>query len=135
MAATIEDITTAIRAKLSGAGIRCPVTVPDVWTTPLATIWPEDSEYHTSAGSGGVLHRFRIKLAVGRIAEKSSQLRLFRYMSYSGTESIRAILEDDDETLSGTVQQVWVTGAEDIGAEQNESETFLAVDFIVEVLA
>ena len=131
---TVETIIDAMRDRLIGAGIRCPATVPDVWTTPLATIWPEETDYHTAAQTGGVVHTFRVKVAVGRIAERSSQLRLYGYMSATGATSIRALLEDGD-TLDGTVQQTWVRGAEDIGAEQNDAETFLAVDFIVEVLA
>lgn len=136
MPATINATKQAIVDALVGnAGLRAYTNPPETISSPMAVVMFDGADYHQGGNAGGTVYTFRVQLLVGRMALRASMDRLGDYASYSGDESVRAAIEQD-ETLGSVVSQVWVRTAENIGlVSAGENEQYLAVDFIVEVYA
>ena len=71
---------------------------------------------------------------MNRQSERTAQDALDQYMSWSGTQSLRAAIEADP-TLGGVCDTLIVTGAENLTNIDANDTLYLAVDFKVTVYA
>jgi hypothetical protein len=107
---------------------------PDQVNPPFCFPVLEEVVYHGAMGAGNVVHTFTVQVIVARSSERVAQDRLDRYLSYSGSESVRGAIEAD-RTLGGIVQDLICTSARNILNFDANDTTYLSVDFQVTVYA
>jgi len=132
---TVSQIKTGLAANLATvSGLRAYAYQPDNVNTPFA--WPllDSIQYNGAMGGGLITHKFTVSVVVGRSAERTAQSLLDGYLSYAGTNSIRAAIESD-RTLGGVVQDLIVESANNISTLEANDATYLAIDFVVTVYA
>ena len=135
MAATLQQQADGLQAALATiTGLRVFDHVPDNWATPCAFVVPDTIEYWNAFSGGDATHNWTATVVVGRQSDRSSQRQLFEYMSYSGTNSVRAAIETD-RTLGGVVQSLLVARAENVRMVTQGDQYYLAVDFAVRIHA
>jgi hypothetical protein len=136
MPATISQVKDGLKTAIqSVSGLRAFDYQPDQVNPPFA--WPtlDNITYHqTGMASGGVVMNFTVTLIVNRASERTAQDALDQYMSWSGTQSLRAAIEADP-TLGGVCDTLIVTGAENLTNIDANDTLYLAVDFKVTVYA
>lgn len=129
MTATVSQVKDALKAAVASvSGLRVFDYQPDGVTPPFAFPTLDEVTYHGAMGAGNVVHRFTITVVVQRVSERTAQDKLDQYLSYGGTQSIRAAIEAD-RTLGGVVQDVIVTGATNITNIDANDTLYLTVDF------
>lgn len=146
MAATIDEIMTGLKDRLSGVdGLRAWPYQPDAPTLDKAAAWPlvpAIPSYREAMRRGLIVYPFRIVLLTGAQSERSGQLRLAQYASATGPRSIRAALEDGTDgegrsvkTLGGRVDDLIVDSFDPDGLQDVGLINYYGGTFSVRVMA
>lgn len=132
MAASVNDVKVALGSALGTiTGLRSYSYQPDQINAPMA--WPilDSVEYHDAMMGGLVTQKYRVGVIVGRAAERTAQKNLDAYLSY-GSGGVRYAVEADP-TLGGVAQASIVESATNISSIEYGDQTYLYVEFRVNV--
>lgn len=137
MAADVATLAGYIKTALATASppIRVIDYLKDNPPSPCALIGVGVVDYHNTAGNASAGHNFKIFLVVSRASDRSGYKAIETYMSNTGDNSIRNILEGADGNLGkpvGTVQCV-VHKAEEPKAIMINANPYIGVVFEVTV--
>ncbi len=116
---TIEDILKALETRLETIpGLRASDIVPGQINPPQAIVGvPEITSYRETMGRGYWTIRPTVTVFVSAGVDRAGQLKLAKYASVSGSESIPVILESD-QTLGGVAKTVVVESFRPLGFEE-----------------
>lgn len=135
MAGTASQIHAAVSAALATVpGLRVADHLPEQVAPPMAVIQMETVTYHRTMQGGTSEWAFLISLIAGRMGDRAAQRQLDGWLSYDGSQSIRAALEADP-TLNGIVQSLVVAEMASIRLLTMGDATFLTCDFNLTVHA
>lgn len=134
MAASVHDVKVALGSALSTiTGLRSYAYQPDQINAPMAVPILDEIQYHDAMMGGMVTQRYRVGVIVGRAAERTAQNNLDAYLSY-GSGGVRYAIEQDP-TLGGVAQASIVESASNISSIDYGDQTYLYVEFRVNVYA
>lgn len=128
---------TTLRAGLATnlatiSGLRTAATVPDDPKPPIAIVAPVNIVYDTSFARGADTYEFSILVLVGRVDERTAQNLLDSYCTPTG--GIKAAVESD-KTLGGAAMSLRVTEMRNYQSLAVGEATYLAAEFVVQVIA
>lgn len=108
MAGSGSDIHEGLRARLANISqLRVADHLPEQINPPMAVIQLQSVTYHRAMQGGLSSWEFVVSLVSGRMGDRASQALLDGWMSYSGTASVRAVIESDP-TLGGVCSSLIV---------------------------
>jgi sulfite reductase beta subunit-like hemoprotein len=135
MAGTLSDIRAGMGDALRVVnGLRVREHLPEQVDPPVAVLMLERVDFHGAFRGGLSTWQFVVVVVVGRMAERSSQDLLDKFLSWDSSQSIRAALEAD-MTLGGVAHTCKVGAARAVRPMQVGDANYLAVEFEVEVTA
>ena len=136
MPATITQVKDGLKAAIQNvSGLRAFDYQPDQVNPPFAFPTLDEIRYHqTGFATGGVVMDFTITVVVQRSVERVAQDALDKYMTWDGTQSIRAAIEAD-RTLGGVCEDLIVNSAGNFTNIDANDTLYLTVDFKVTVYA
>lgn len=127
MPATVAATATAFRTRLATiSGLRTYSYQPEQINPPLAYPMLNTIEYHRAMGGGDVVMNWNVIVIVGRYTDSRAYADLDDYLAYSGSKSIRAVLESD-RTLGGVVNTLVVPSAFQIQSLAQGDAEFLMI--------
>jgi hypothetical protein len=101
MAGTASSIQTALGVRLATiSGLRVADHLPEQVNPPMAVIQLQSVNYHRAMNGGLSEWQFTVSVVAGRMGDRVAQRSLDGWMSYSGSQSVRAAIEGDT-TLGG----------------------------------
>jgi hypothetical protein len=101
MAGNAANLHDAISTALSTVpGLRVADHLPESISPPMAVIQIQSVTYHRAMKGGLSEWKYVISVVAGRMGERSAQITLDGWMSWDGSQSIRAAIESD-RTLGG----------------------------------
>lgn len=131
--ATISELRQGIADNLSSIyGLRVSPTMLDAPRPPVAMVYPDTVEYDLNANRGADTFTFIVYVLVGRADDRTAQNRLDAYVV--GPDSVKAAIEAD-RTLGGAADTLRVTSMENYQQVSIGDTVYLAVEFMVEVVA
>lgn len=134
MATAVNDVKVALGSALATIpGLRTYSYQPDQINAPMAVPILDEIQYHDAMMGGMVTQRYRVGVIVGRAAERTAQKNLDAYLSY-GSGGVRYAIEQDP-TLGGVAQASIVESASNISSIDYGDQTYLYVEFRVNVYA
>lgn len=131
--ATISELRQGIADNLSSIyGLRVSPTMLDAPRPPVAMVYPDTVEYDLNANRGADTFTFIVYVLVGRADDRTAQNRLDAYVV--GPDSVKTAIEAD-RTLGGAADTLRVTSMENYQQVSIGDTVYLAVEFMVEVVA
>lgn len=131
--ATISELRQGIADNLSSIyGLRVSPTMLDAPRPPVAMVYPDTVAYDLNANRGADTFTFIVYVLVGRADDRTAQNRLDAYVV--GPDSVKAAIEAD-RTLGGAADTLRVTSMENYQQVSIGDTVYLAVEFMVEVVA
>lgn len=101
MAGNAANLHDAIATALATVpGLRVADHLPEAVSPPMAVIQIQSVTYHRAMKGGSSEWKYVISVVAGRMGERSAQITLDGWMSWDGSQSIRAAIEAD-RTLGG----------------------------------
>jgi hypothetical protein len=101
MAGNAANLHDAIATALATVpGLRVADHLPEAVSPPMAVIQIQSVTYHRAMKGGSSEWKYVISVVAGRMGERSAQITLDGWMSWDGSQSIRAAIESD-RTLGG----------------------------------
>jgi len=135
MAGTLSEIRSGLGDALRAIpGVMVAEHIPEQITPPLAVVMLNRVDFHRAMRGGDTPWQFIVVLLAGRMGEKTGQMRLDDYLSWDGTQSVRAALEAD-QSLGGAADTCTVQAARAIQPFQVGDAAYFGVEFEVEVHA
>jgi hypothetical protein len=135
MAATVSEALAGLREAIAQIpGLRVVEYLPDQINPPVAVCAVDEVTYHQAFAGGDPQYQLTVTVIVDRASERIAQKKLDAFLSYGGTQSVRAAVEAD-MSLGGAVQQAFVHRASNIQIINVNEVIYLAVDFTVIVHA
>lgn len=133
MPATVTQVMDGLRARLATiTGLRAFSYQPDQLNPPIGFPVLNSVTYHRAFNGGDVVFNVAVIVIVGRYLDRTADALLDKYLSYSGTDSIREALEAD-KTLGGICQTLKVESSANVTSLNAGDAEFLEVRFLVEV--
>lgn len=129
MAAGVGAIADGIKSALATiSGLRTFAYQPEQLNPPTA--YPEltQVQYHKTMALGVQQMDWLIHIVVGRYTDRTAFALLDNFLSATGTQSIRAALEND-RTLGGVVQTLILSTAADVTSLTNADAEYLQIQF------
>ncbi len=128
-----DELTEAI---IAGCGLRASAYLSDNVNAPTAHVWPLAFDPRLVLHQAKAAHNFRVRVFVGRVAERSAQVKLDELREVTGSTSLTAAVQDSDNwpTQPPIVDYAVVT---QIGEPQTDvvaDEVFMICDFDIEVV-
>ena len=135
MPATVSQVAAGLAARLATiTGLRTYTYQPEQLNPPFAYPQINRVEYHRAFGGGDVVMDWTIHVVVGRYTDRTAHALLDDFLSYSGTKSVRSVIEGDT-TLGGVCQTLIVRSGADITSLDAGGAEFLQIQLQVEVHA
>lgn len=101
MAGSASSIQTALGVRLATiSGLRVADHLPEQINPPMAVVQLQSITYHRAMNGGLSEWQFTISLIAGRMGDRPAQRQLDSWMSWDGSQSVRAAIEAD-KTLAG----------------------------------
>jgi hypothetical protein len=133
MPATVTQVMDGLQARLATiTGLRAFSYQPDQLNPPIGFPVLNSVTYHRAFNGGDVVFNVAVIVIVGRYLDRTADALLDKYLSYSGTGSIREALEAD-KTLGGICQTLIVQSSANVTSLNAGDAEFLEVRFLVEV--
>ena len=127
MPATVSQVATGLAARLATlTGLRTYTYQPEQLNPPFAYPQINRVEYHRAFGGGDVVMDWTIHVVVGRYTDRTAHALLDDFLSYSGTKSVRSVIEGDT-TLGGVCQTLIVRSGADITSLDAGGAEFLQI--------
>jgi len=135
MAGNSADIHTGLRNRLSTIqGLRVADHLPEQVQPPMAVIQLQSVTYHRAMNGGLSQWEFVVSCVAGRMGERFSQTQLDDWIAYSGSQSVRAAIEDD-KTLDGAASTLIVADMVSVRPLSLGDAAYLTCEFTVNVHA
>lgn len=132
--ATLSQIRAGLATNLRTiSGLRVTEEIPDNPQPPVAVIALNSIEYNRNFG-GMTLYNFQVQVIVGRAAERHAQRALDLYVAPDGSSSVKSAVESN-RTMTGVVQDTYLSSMPNIGTVVINDQLYLAADFLVAVYA
>lgn len=132
---SLSALRAGLGANLSTiVGLRVAETVPDNPNPPIAVLLPPSITFDTSFGRGADTYTFTVLVIVGRIDERSAQVRMDGYCDPTGPASIKAAIESD-KSLGGAAMSLRVQEMRNYSALAVGEVTYLSAEWVVQVIA
>jgi hypothetical protein len=112
------------------SGLRSVAYIPSKIEPPTAMVSVGAGRYDDDF-AGSVTVEMGVLVLVARADDRNAQARLDRYLSPTGTYSIKAAV-DADPTLSGAASSVTVIGWNDPAEFELAGTSYLGIEFTVE---
>jgi hypothetical protein len=128
---TIRDGLATNLATISG--LRTSADLPDLPNPPIAVVALNNVTYDQAFQGGMVFYNFTITVIVGRVSERTAQVKLNAYAS-TGAGGIKTAVESD-KTLGGAAYDVRVQEMSNIGAITLGEQQYLAAEFSAQVMS
>lgn len=135
MVGSATQLQTALRLAVGNvSGLRVADHLPEQIQPPMAVILLQGVQYHRAMGAGLSEWTFTVSCIAGRMGERSSQLQLDGWLSWSGNTSVRAAVESD-LTLGGACSSLVVSDSIAVKPLTIGDASYLTVEFTVTVHA
>lgn len=135
MAGSASQIHAGLSAALAAVpGLRVADHLPEQIAPPVAIVQIQSVTYHRTMQGGDSEWTFLIAAIAGRMGDRSAQRQLDGWLSYDGSQSIRAALEVDP-TLNGIVSTLLVTEMVSVRPITLGDASYLSCEFNVTVHA
>ena len=135
MPATVLQVADGIKTRLATiSGLRSFSYQPEQLNPPFAYPVLNSVEYHGAMGGGRVTMNWTVYVVVGRYTDRTAFALLDNYLSYSGSQSVRACLEGD-LTLGGVCQSLIVSSSSNISSLEQDDADFLTISSTLTVYA
>ena len=135
MAGTASTIHAGLRTRLATiSGLRVADHLPEQIQPPMAVIQLQSVTYHRAMAGGLSAWEFVIALVAGRMGDRAAQRQLDGWMSYAGTQSVRAAIEAD-KTLGGKCSTLKVADMVSVRPLSIGDAAYLTCEFNVTVHA
>lgn len=132
---TVSELRSGLATRLATiSGLRTSATIPDQLNPPVAVVSLDTITFDEAFQRGLDQYAFTVTVVVGRVAERSSQLRLDAYCDPAGSSSVKTAIEAD-RTLGGKASTLRVTDMNGIGTVTIGDATMLTANFSVLVYA
>ena len=133
--ASIVTIRSGIATNLATiSGLRTSAFLPDLVNPPIAVVRPDTISFDSAFARGLDTLEFVVLVIVGRVDERTSQARLDAYCDTSGDTSIKRAIESN-RTLTGAVSDLRVTEMRNYTSLAIGDVSYLAAEFVVQVIA
>jgi len=135
MSGSASKIHDALSMALAAVpGLRVADHLPEQINPPMAVVQIQSVTYHRAMQGGLSEWQFLIALVAGRMGERSAQRQIDGWISYDGSQSIRAALEVDP-TLNGICQTLIVADMVSVRPITLGDSSYLSCEFNVTVHA
>ena len=135
MSGSASKIHDALSMALAAVpGLRVADHLPEQINPPMAVVQIQSVTYHRAMQGGLSEWQFLIALVAGRMGDRSAQLQIDGWISYDGSQSIRAALEVDP-TLNGVCQTLIVADMVSVRPITLGDSSYLSCEFNVTVHA
>ncbi len=135
MPATVSQVATGLKTRLATiSGLRTYAYQPEQVNPPIAYPVLNSVSFHRAFAGGNVEMYWSIYVIVGRYTDSRAFNDIDDYLAYSGSKSIRAVLEGD-LTLGGVCQTLIVANSFAISPQTQADAEFLTVRVDVTVHA
>lgn len=135
MAGSASELQTALATRLATiSGLRVADHLPEQVMPPMAVIQIQSVTFHRAMSGGLSEWQYVISLVAGRMGDRAAQRQLDGWMSYSGTQSVRAAIEAD-KTLGGKCSTLKVADMVSVRPLSIGDAAYLTCEFNVTVHA
>lgn len=135
MPATVSQVAAGLKTRLATiSGLRTYAYQPEQVNPPIAYPVLNSVSFHRAFAGGNVEMYWSIYVIVGRYTDSRAFNDIDDYLAYSGSKSIRAVLEGD-LTLGGVCQTLIVANSFAISPQTQADAEFLTVRVDVTVHA
>lgn len=133
---TIATVRDGIaKAITNGCGLRAVPYVSDNVAHPVAHVYRSEFDPRMVLGQAKAAYPFRVRVFVGRTAERAAQVRLDELCEVDGPTSLTAAVQDESNWPSGgLVDYAVVTNIGEVQLVTVAEEVLMAVDFDIEVV-
>ena len=126
---TISQIAQAFATQLATInGLRTYAYQPEQLNPPVAFPTLTGVTYHKAFQGGDIESEWTINVVVGRYTDRTAHATLDLFLSYNGSQSIRATIEAD-RTLGGLVQTLLLSNGANIQPLAVADAEFLEISF------
>ena len=131
---TIQDIRAGLATNLATIpGLRTAADMPDQPSPPIAIVQLNNISYDEAFQGGLTFYNFTITVVVGRVSERTAQVRLNSFAS-TGVGGIKKAVESD-KTLGGKAFDVRLQEMTSMGAITLGETQYLACEFSAQVMS
>jgi hypothetical protein len=135
MSGSASQIHEALSLALAAVpGLRVADHLPEQINPPMAVVQLQNITYHRTMAGGTSEWQFLVALVAGRMGDRSAQRQIDGWVSYDGSQSIRAALEVD-QTLNGICQSLIVENMIAVRPLSLGDAAYLSCEFNVTVYA
>lgn len=135
MSGSASKIHDALSMALAAVpGLRVADHLPEQINPPMAVVQLQLVTYHRTMAGGTSEWQFLVALVAGRMGDRSAQRQIDGWVSYDGSQSIRAALEVDP-TLNGICQSLMVENMIAVRPLSLGDASYLSCEFNVTVYA
>jgi len=135
MSGSASQIHEALSLALAAVpGLRVADHLPEQVSPPMAVVQLQNITYHRAMAGGTSEWQFLIALVAGRMGDRSAQRQIDGWVSYDGSQSIRAAIETD-QTLNGVCQTLIVADMVAVRPITLGDASYLSCEFNVTVHA
>lgn len=134
---TISQVRAELaEAITAGCGLRASAYLSDNINAPEAHVWPLAFDPRMVLQQAKAPHEFRVRVFVGRVAERSAQIKLDELREVTGSTSLTAAVQDSDNwpTQPPIVDYAVVTQIGEPETASVADEVFMVCDFDIEVV-
>jgi hypothetical protein len=135
MSGSVSAVAAGFKTRLATInGLRTYAYQPEQTNPPLAYPVLNSINYHRAFGGGDMVMDWSIYVIVGRWTDSRAFDALDDYLAFTGTKSLRAVLEGD-LTLNGSAKTLVVNSSISIEPQSQADAEFLTVRVDVTVHA
>ena len=135
MSGSATQIHDALSMALTAVpGLRVADHLPEQVNPPMAVVQLQSIFNHRTMQGGTSEWSFLVALVAGRMGDRSAQRQIDGWVSYDGSQSIRAALEVD-QTLNGVCQSLLVADMVSVRPLSQGDAEYLSCEFNVTVHA
>jgi hypothetical protein len=133
---TIAEVRDGIASAITtGCDLRAVAYLSDNIPHPVAVVEPLPFDPRTILSESKSAHQFRVRVYVGRTAERSAQIKLDELREVTGATSLTAAVQDEDNwPTAGMVDYAMVTSIGGMQIATIADEQLMVVDFEIEVM-
>ena len=135
MAGSLTTIQTGLQYALATVpGLRVADHLHEQTNPPVALAMLQSVQFHQAMGGGDTAWEFIVSCVAGRMGDRAAQLQIDAWLSFNGSQSVRAAIEAD-RTLGGACSTLIVSDAVGIKPLSVGEANYLNVEFTITVHA
>ena len=133
---TVSEVRQAMADAIADnvEGLRASPIVPDQMVGPIAVVSRQAFDPRYVFSGAKAAYAFTVTVYVLRSADRAQQNLLDEFVELSGSQSVIAALQDEDNYPNVTLDYVQVTNVSEVQAVSVDTAEYLAVRLDVEVV-